>query len=169
MTELRVSIEEERVKMSKVFQDWNQRVYQAFETTLEGQRLAYEKELDAKHQRCMELEKLVAELSGPVQEKLIQLQKEGQEKDLAMTEIMKRVEVLEESVQMVKEIYNKTLENTNELREKMETILEHISLKGDDMPNDKEGNEDIRECLLMNRLETFRAEQAKPAAGVTPE
>ena len=127
------------------------------ERILETQRLAYEKELDTKHQRCMDLEKQVAELSGPVQEKLLVLQEEGRVKHIAITDILERVEVLEEGVQMIKEIYKKTLDTTNAIRERVETSLEQSSLKSE--PDEE--NEDIQEFHLMNRLETFRAAKAK--------
>jgi vacuolar-type H+-ATPase subunit I/STV1 len=165
-------MEEERVKLNRVFLDWNQQVYHAVERILESQRLAYEKELDTKHQRCMELERMVADLSGPVMDQLILLQEKAQAKDVAITDILERVKVLEEGVQMIKEIYKKTLDTTNEIRERVETSLEKSSLKSEP----EEENEDIQEFHLMNRLETFRAakakldefdSKAKSAAGIT--
>ncbi|MBV5280339.1 MAG: hypothetical protein J0651_03545 [Actinobacteria bacterium] len=156
-------MEEERVKLNRVFLDWNQQVYHAVERILETQRLAYEKELDTKHQRCMDLEKQVAELSGPVMDQLRLLQEEGRVKHIAITDILERVEVLEEGAQVIKEIYKKTLDTTNEIRERVETSLEQSSLKSE--PDEE--NEDIQEFHLMNRLETFRAAKAKAEAGIT--
>ena len=156
-------MEEDRAKLNRLFADWNQQVHHAVENILETQRLAYEKELDTKHQRCMDLEKQVADLSGSVMDQLRLLQEKTRAKEVEITDILERVEVLEDGVQMIKEIYKKTLDTTNEIRERVETSLEHTSLKSE--PVDE--NEDIQEFHLMNRLETFRAAKAKAEAGIT--
>lgn len=150
-------MEEDRAKLNRLFADWNQQVHHAVENILETQRLAYEKELDTKHQRCIDLEKQIAELSGSVMDQLRLLQEKNRAKEVEITDILERVEVLEDGVQMIKEIYKKTLDTTNEIRERVETSLEHTSLKSEP----EEENEDIQEFHLMNRLETFRAAKAK--------
>ena len=182
---LRVTMETERFKLNQVFGDWNHKVYQAVELTFENQRKAYDKEFDAKdqrcaelekqvadlsrqrkaydkefdakNQRCAELEKQVADLSRQMQDKRIGSQGGALEKDKAVTEMLMRVSMLEGDVQVVKEIYKKTLDTTNEMQERMETRLDQVLLKQEP----EEENEDVTEFTLMNRLELLRSAKAK--------
>ena len=125
MVDFRVRLEEETAKLDTVFRDWNHQVYHSVDLVLKNQREVYEKELDAKHQLCMELERQLGE------------------REHRLTGMVARVDALELDVQVTKEIYKKTVVEMHEIRELVETRTAG------------------QESLLLNRLETFRAEQVE--------
>lgn len=106
-------------KLNLLFSEWNKQVYQAVDLVLENQHRLFVRELDAKSQRCAELETIVETLKGPVEEKLQRVKAELMERDELHNNLDVRVAAVESEMLVLKEIYKKALENCEGLKERI--------------------------------------------------